>query len=309
LRIVFMGTPEAAVPSLRRVAEAGHEVVAVWTQPDKPSGRGNKLTSPPVKMAAQLLGFPVHQPAKIRNSEAKALFASHGADLAIVVAYGKILPTEFLNAPKRGCINVHFSLLPYYRGAAPVNWAIVRGEQQTGVTTMMIEEELDSGPILLQKSIEISDTETAPQLMLRLADMGAELLSDTLKDLDSLTPKPQQHELASFAPVLKRSDGLIDWSQNASTIERMVRGFQPWPSAYTMGSESRLIIWKAEARSTTNAHAAAGELVAAAGDDLIVKCGERSELRIIEIQPEAKRRMLVRDYLNGAHLSPGTRFS
>lgn len=303
-----MGTPEAAVPSLRRVAEAGHEVVAVWTQPDKPSGRGNKLTSPPVKMAAQLLGFPVHQPAKIRNSEAKDLFASHEADLAIVVAYGKILPAEFLKAPQSGCINVHFSLLPQYRGAAPVNWAIVKGERQTGVTTMMIEEELDSGPILLQKPTEIGETETAPQLMLRLADMGAELLSDTLKDLDDLTPQPQQHELASFAPVLKRSDGLIDWSQNALTIERMVRGFQPWPNAHTNGSEGRLIIWKAEARSTSS-DAAPGEIVTAAGDDLVVKCGERSELRVIEIQPEAKRRMSVRDYLNGAHLSPGARFS
>jgi methionyl-tRNA formyltransferase len=309
VRIVFMGTPEAAVPSLRRVAETGHEVVAVWTQPDKPSGRGNKVTSPPVKMAAQLLGFPVHQLAKIKNSEAKELFASHNADLAIVVAYGKILPLEFLKAPQHGCINVHFSLLPHYRGAAPVNWAIVKGEQQTGVTTMMIEEELDSGPILLQKRTDIGETETAPQLMLRLADMGAELLSDTLKDLDALTPQPQQHELASFAPVLKRSDGLIDWSQHASGIERMVRGFQPWPNAHTKGSEGRLILWKAEARSTINADAAPGEILAAAGDDLIVKCGERSELRVIEIQPEAKRRMLVRDYLNGAHLSPGMRFS
>ena len=304
-----MGTPEAAVPSLRRVAEAGHEVVAVWTQPDKPSGRGNKVTSPPVKMAAQLLGFPVHQLAKIKTSEAKDLFASHDADLAIVVAYGKILPAEFLTAPKRGCINVHFSLLPHYRGAAPVNWAIVKGERQTGVTTMVIEEELDSGPILLQKSTDIGETETAPQLMLRLADMGAELLSETLKDLDDLTPRPQQHELASFAPVLRRTDGLIDWSQNASDIERMVRGFQPWPNAHTKGSEGRLILWKTETRSTTNAAAKPGEIVAAAGDDLIVKCGERSELRVIEIQPEAKRRMLVRDYLNGAHLSPGMRFS
>ena len=171
-----MGTPEAAVPTLRRVVEENHEVVAVWTQPDKPAGRGNKLTAPPVKTAAQLLGLKVYQPAKIRNPEAKDLFRSLEADLAVVVAYGKILPTEFLQAPKQGCINVHFSLLPHYRGAAPVNWAIVNGDQQTGVTTMLIEEELDSGPILLQKPTQIGERETAPQLMMRLADMGAELL-------------------------------------------------------------------------------------------------------------------------------------
>jgi methionyl-tRNA formyltransferase len=204
---------------------------------------------------------------------------------------------------------VHFSLLPKYRGAAPVNWAIVRGEQQTGVTTMLIEEELDSGPILLQKSTEIGETETAPQLMLRLADMGAELLADTLKQLDDLTPQLQQHALASFAPVLKRMDGLIDWSQSAIDIERMVRGFQPWPNAYTIGTEGRLILWKAQAHPAHNEATRPGEIVAASGDNLIVRCGQDSELRILEIQPEGKRRMPVRDYLNGARLSKGARFN
>ena len=296
------------MPSLRRVVEAGHEVVAVWTQPDKPAGRGNKLTAPPVKLAAALLGLKVHQPSKIKTSESKSLFAAHRADLAIVVAYGKILPLEFLQAPKRGCINVHFSLLPHYRGAAPVNWAIVNGEHQTGVTTMMIEEELDSGPILLQKAAQIEARETAPHLMLRLADMGAELLTETLKQLDEITPQPQQHADASFAPVLQRSDGLVDWSKNAAAIERMVRGFQPWPNAYTHHDGSRIVIWEAEVHQTTDQAAATGEVIEAARDNLVVKCGGQTELHLLEIQPEAKRRMRVRDYLNGAQLKTGARF-
>jgi len=303
-----MGTPEAAVPTLRRVVEAGHEVVAVWTQPDKPAGRGKKLTAPPVKVAATLLGLKVHQPSKIRTAEAKVLFASHKADLAIVVAYGRILPAEFLQAPRRGCINVHFSLLPHFRGAAPVNWAIVKGEQQTGVTTMLIEEELDSGPVLLQKATPIAEKETAPRLMLRLAEMGAELLDETLKQLDQISPQPQQNDNASFAPVLKRTDGLIDWTKNAVAIERMVRGFQPWPNAYSYHSGNRIVIWQAEARQTTDQAASPGEVLKATGEDLIVKCGEQTELHLLEIQPEAKRRMSVRDYLNGAHLQSGTRF-
>jgi len=303
-----MGTPEAAVPTLRRVVEAGHEVVAVWTQPDKPAGRGKKLTAPPVKVAATLLGLKVHQPSKIRTAEAKVLFASHKADLAIVVAYGRILPAEFLQAPRRGCINVHFSLLPHFRGAAPVNWAIVNGEQQTGVTTMLIEEELDSGPVLLQKATPIAEKETAPRLMLRLAEMGAELLDETLKQLDQISPQPQQNDNASFAPVLKRTDGLIDWTKNAVAIERMVRGFQPWPNAYSYHSGNRIVIWQAEARQTTDQAASPGEVLKATGEDLIVKCGEQTELHLLEIQPEAKRRMSVRDYLNGAHLQSGTRF-
>ena len=302
-----MGTPEAAVPTLRRVAEAGHEVVAVWTQPDRPAGRGNKLTAPPVKVAAQLLGFPVHQPSKIKTTEAKSLFASHQADLAIVVAYGKILPSEFLQAPKRGCINVHFSLLPQYRGAAPVNWTIVNGDQQTGVTTMLIEEELDAGPILLQKSTAITESETAPHLMLRLADMGAELLAETLNRLDEITPQPQEDDKASFAPVLKRTDGQISWSMDAFAIERMVRGFQPWPNAYTHDRAGRLIIWKAEPRESPNPPAAIGEVIEGSGDQLVISCGQKTALRLLEVQPQARRRMSARDYLNGAHLAIGTK--
>src|SRR2546423_2339999 len=190
MRIVFMGTPESAVPSLRRLVNDGHEIVAVWTQPDKPSGLGKKLHASPIKEFALQHSLSIHQLQKIRTSEAKELFASHNADAAVVVAYGKILPAEFLSAPKLGCINVHFSLLPKYRGAAPVNWAIVNGGTETGVTTMKIVEELDAGPILLQQSTDIQEDETAPELMLRLADMGADLISKTLRNLTEITPRP-----------------------------------------------------------------------------------------------------------------------
>src|SRR5687767_10890359 len=247
MRIVFMGTPEAAVPTLRRLLDDSHEVVAVWTQPDRPAGRGNRLAAPPVKVLGQLFGLKIYQPEKIRTDEAKSLFASHNADLAVVVAYGRILPAEFLIAPKRGCLNVHFSLLPLYRGAAPVNWAIINGEAKTGVTTMFIEEELDSGPILLQRETPIGERETAPELMGRLAETGADLLGETLTQLDDITPRPQRDGDATFAPMLRKEDGVIDWSKDAFTIERMIRGLQPWPNAYTKYKGQRLILWCAKA--------------------------------------------------------------
>src|SRR5258705_8561380 len=194
MRLVFMGTPEAAVPSLRRLLKDGHEIVAVWTQPDKPAGRGKKLHQSPVKQFALEHGLNIHQPTKIKTQEARELFASQAADAAIVVAYGRILPPEFLDAHHYGCINVHFSLLPKYRGAAPVNWAIVNGEKETGVTTMRIVSELDAGPVLLQRATEINEHEGAPELLTRLAEIGAELLSETLTRLDTVQPQPQRDE-------------------------------------------------------------------------------------------------------------------
>ncbi|HEV8588509.1 MAG TPA: methionyl-tRNA formyltransferase, partial [Pyrinomonadaceae bacterium] len=208
MRIIFMGTPESAVASLRRLVDDGHEIVAVWTQPDKPAGRGNKLHQSPIKEFALQRNLAIQQPAKIRTAEANERFASHTTDVAVVVAYGKILPAEFLTAPKHGCINVHFSLLPKYRGAAPVNWAIVNGEKETGVSTMQIVEELDAGPILLQKATKIGERETAPELLSRLAEMGADLISETLRDLNGIERKPQLDAEATFAPLLKRDDGL-----------------------------------------------------------------------------------------------------
>lgn len=302
-----MGTPESAVPSLDRILKDNHEVVAVWTQPDRPSGRGHKLTMPPVKEFALQRGLAVYQPSKIKTRESKALFASHLADLAVVVAYGRILPTEFLQTPKRGCLNVHFSLLPLYRGAAPVNWALIEGADRTGVTTMFIEEELDSGPILMQRDTAIGDRETAPELMARLATMGADLLGETLAKLHSITPRPQRDRDATFAPILKKEMGLIDWTAPASHIERRVRGLQSWPNAYTHFRQHRLTIMRsAEAERTTNA--SPGQVVQAQGDDLVVACGEETALRLLEVQPEAKRRMSVRDFLNGSRLAIGDKF-
>ena len=305
MRIVFMGTPESAVPSIRRLLDDGHEIVAVWTQPDKPAGRHQTVLASPVKEFALANHLPVYQPAKIKNDEAKNLFASHNAAVAIVVAYGKILPSEFLNAPRQGCINVHFSLLPKYRGAAPVNWAIVNGEQETGVTTMNIVEELDAGPILLQKATRIQPGETAAQLMSRLADMGAELLSETVRTLKDIEPKTQLNEKASFAPMLKRADGQIDWSMDAFAIERRVRGLQPWPNAWTTFRSHRLIIWQASTEKLEENSFESGEVIEARGDHLVIACGEQTRLKIRELQPEDSRRMTARDFINGMRPKAG----
>lgn len=307
MRIVFMGTPEAAVPSLQRLLSDGHEVVAVWTQPDKPAGRGDKVQQPPIKQFALENNLKVEQPFKIRTDQAKALFASYQADLVVVVAYGRILPNEFLEAPRKGCINVHFSLLPLHRGAAPANWAIVNGDATTGVSTMFIAEELDTGPILLQRETPIGDDEAAPELMQRLSIIGAELLSETIAKLDEITPQPQRHEDATFAPILRRQDGLIDWSSSAAAIERRVRGFQRWPNAYTQHNGHRLIVWKAAVEELEQSGSQTGAVITAHGDDLVVQCGAQTALRLIEVQPEAKRRMSTRDFLNGTHLKVGDR--
>lgn len=303
-----MGTPNSAVASLERLLKDGHEIVAVWTQPDRPSGRGDKVHAPPVKEFAVAHGLTIEQPTKTKTAEAKSLFASYEADVAVVVAYGRILPKEYLTAPRRGCINVHFSLLPAYRGAAPVNWAIIRGERETGVTTMFIEEELDSGPILLQRETPIGDGETAPELMQRLQEMGADILSETLGRLDSLTPEVQDDRGATLAPMLTKSDGLIDWKLSAVNIDRCVRGFQPWPNAYTHFDTRRLIVWRAEPSDIEEPIGQPGVVAFAHGDNLVVSCGEGTSLRLLEVQPEAKRRMSAKDFLNGTHLKIGDRF-
>ncbi|MCA1567201.1 MAG: methionyl-tRNA formyltransferase [Acidobacteria bacterium] len=318
MRLVFMGTPETAVPTLRRCLEDGHEVVAVWTQPDRPAGRGNKLSASPVKEFALSRGLDVHQPAKIKTDEARELFASHEADACIVVAYGRILPASYLSAPRRGCINVHFSLLPKYRGAAPVNWAIARGETETGATTMQIDVGLDTGAIYLQRATPIGDAETAPQVLARLAALGAELLGETLARLDELEPRPQREDEATHAPILRREDGLIDWSASAFEIERRVRGFQPWPNAHTQFRGQRLVIYQAAARNAleefaefaAGAHgdgSVAGEVRTAHGDDLEVACGAGTRLQLSEVQPEGRRRMSARDFINGMRVQAGER--
>ena len=306
-----MGTPDSAVPALRRCVEEGHEVAAVWTQPDRPAGRGKHLRASPVKEFALSEGLAVYQPSKIKTPEAIELFRSHGAEAAVVVAYGRILPATFLCAPRRGCLNLHFSLLPKYRGAAPVNWALVRGEQETGVTTMLIDEGLDTGAILLQRATAIKDGETAPQLLERLSHAGAELLAETLARLDEIEPRPQDDAAATHAPILKREDGLIDWALGAADIERRVRGFQPWPNAYTFHKGRRLVVWGAEPVAAgapgEAAGFAAGEIVSARGDELVVACGGASALRLREAQPEGKQRMGARDLINGLRVAAGER--
>ena len=318
MRLIFMGTPEAAVPTLRRCLEDGHEVTAVWTQPDKPAGRGNKLHAPPVKEFALAHNLTVEQPTKIKTEDAASLFASYEADAAVVVAYGRILPPALLRAPRLGCVNVHFSLLPNYRGAAPVNWAVARGEAVTGVTTMLMDEGLDTGPVLLQRETEIEGRETAPELMSRLAEAGAELLSETLAHFADIEPRAQDEEKATFAPVLRREDGHVDWSLDAFQIERRVRGFQPWPNAYTTHEARRLVIWRAEALGVEDAatqtaggqegRGRVGEIIVARGDELLVRCGGGTALRLVEVQPEGKRRLSARDFLNGARLRAGEHF-
>jgi methionyl-tRNA formyltransferase len=305
MRLIFMGTPAAAVPALQRCFEDGHEIVAVWTQPDRALGRGNRVTALPVKEFALTHGLAVHQPANIKIPEARELFSAQDADIAIIVAYGKILPSEFLRAPRFGCMNLHFSLLPLYRGAAPVNWTIVNGESKTGVTTMLIDEGLDTGPILLQRETPIGKNEAAPELMKRLATIGAELLSETLARLSQIVSCPQDHRKATFAPMLKKEDGLIDWTADAFAIERGIRGFQPWPNAYTRHGARSLIIWRALPIASKLNEAVAGEIVAAHGNELIVQCGESTALRLLEVQWEGKRRLSVRDFLNGTHLRVG----
>lgn len=306
MRLVFMGTPEAAVPTLRRCLADGHEIAAVWTQPDRPAGRGLHLIESPVKKLAVLHNLVIVQPQKIKTQEALDLFKSRGADAAIVVAYGRILPPSFLQAMPRGCINVHFSLLPAYRGAAPVNWSIVNGESQTGVSTMLMDEGLDTGPILLQRAHEIGPHETAPELMSKLAEMGSELLSETLRRLNEIQPSTQNDADATFAPVLHRSEGLIDWRLDAVEIERRVRGFQPWPSVFTLLRGRRLTIWRGEVEQHLYEGGEAGE-VFAAGPEIVVSCSNGTSLRLLEVQLEGKRRMSANDFLNGKHVMVGER--
>jgi methionyl-tRNA formyltransferase len=309
MKIVFMGTPQAAVPSLERISQDKHEVVAVWTQPDKPSGRGNRLTAPPIKEFALQNGLPVYQPTKIKTAESLELFQSHEADVAVVVAYGRILPETFLQAFPRGAINVHFSLLPKYRGAAPVNWAVANGETKTGVTTMQMDAGLDTGGILLQREISIGAGETAIELMARLALLGADLLSETLAMLDELVAQPQTDAQATFAPIMKREDGAIDWNRTATEICNRVRGFQPFPTSFTKYQDKKLTVWKSHELQISDFQSqTAGEILEARGDKLFVACGNQTVLQIDELQIEGRRRMTTRDFLNGVKVNLGEKF-
>lgn len=301
-----MGTPNAAVPSLKRILADGHEVVAVYTQPDRPSGRGNKIAFSPVKEWALQNNLEILQPTKIKTAEALEKFKSHKADVAVVVAYGRILPETFLQAFPNGAINVHFSLLPKYRGAAPVNWVIVNGAEKTGVTTMKMDAGLDTGDILLIRETEIGADENAINLMARLSIIGADLLSETLAMFDELTPQPQNDEEATFAPIMRKEDGVIDWNLSAKEIANRVRGFQPFPTSFTKLNDKKLTIWRTrELQITDYKLQNVGEILEAKGDKLFVVCGNQTVLQIEELQLEGKRRMTTRDFLNGVKLQAG----
>ncbi|MEK6285055.1 MAG: methionyl-tRNA formyltransferase [Acidobacteriota bacterium] len=306
-----MGTPEFSVPSLERLIRDGHEVAAVFTQPDKPAGRGKHLNTPAVKALAVERGIPVHQPAKIKsNDEVRAIFEAISPDACVVAAYGKILPQWMLSIPRLGCINVHASLLPKYRGAAPINWAIANGERETGVTIMQMDAGMDTGPMLAKLSISIGDQETAPVLSTRLAQLGAELLGETLPRIErgEIAPLTQDDSEATYAPMLKREDGLIDWRMSASEIANRVRAFQPWPGTYTNFRGGRLIVWQgSEAPSRQEADFAAepGTILNIDESGLTIACSGLSALLIQEVQIEGKRRVSAREFANGARLKPG----
>lgn len=311
-----MGTPEFSVLSLERLILDGHDVAAVFTQPDKPAGRGKHLHAPPVKTLALEHRVAVHQPSRIKsNDEVRATFASISPDACVVVAYGKILPEWMLAIPRLGCINVHASLLPKYRGAAPINWAIANGERETGVTMMQMDAGMDTGPMLAQRSIPITDDETAPEVSARLARLGAELLSETLPRVErgEVAPQTQDDNEATYAPMLKRENGLIDWRMSGGEIANRVRAFQPWPGTYTNFRGGRLIVWRGNgspaSTRTSEVAAEAGTILSVDESGITVACSDVSTLLIQEVQVEGKRRVSAREFANGARLKPGDRIN
>jgi methionyl-tRNA formyltransferase len=302
-----MGTPEFAVPSLRALIDGEERVVGVVTQPDQPAGRGMTVHAPPVKILAMTHNLPVFQPTKLRDPAVLEQLQRWQPDLIVVAAYGKILPSTILTLPPLGCLNVHASLLPKYRGAAPIQWAIARGERETGVTIMRISERMDAGDILLQKAMPITDTDTAGTLHDKLAILGAETLCETLRLLKEgqLVAHPQNEAEATYAPLIKKEDGRIDWRQDAETIERRIRAFNPWPSAYTTLHGKLLKIFAAQiAPSSPRPASLPGTVREVTPVSLVIATGSGC-LALREIQLEGKKRMSVEEFLKGHHLTPG----
>ena len=301
MRFVFMGTPSFAVPTLERLVDAGQECVGVWTQPDRPKGRGRQLAVSPVKEAAVRLNLKVHQPEKIRRPEQLEVLSGLSADIMVVVGYGQIIPQSIIDLPRLGIVNVHASLLPKYRGAAPIQWAIANGETVTGVTTMLINAGLDTGDMLLKAETPIHPEDTAEDLSARLSAMGADLAVETVKRLwdGTVTPQPQNDTEASWAPVLKREDGLISWPASAYTIHNRARGFQPWPGAYTTFRGQRLHIWRSTPHDRELGRPGAIHLDAR---KLFVACGNNTALEIQELQLEGRKRLTADAFVNGHRL-------
>lgn len=301
MNLVFLGTPAFAVPALEQIVEAGHNVLAVYTQPDRPKGRGQKPAFSPVKETALRLNLDVRQPERVRRPEVVAELAALAPDAMVVVGYGQIIPQSIIDIPRLGIINLHASLLPKYRGAAPVQWAIARGERVTGVTTMRIDAGLDTGDMLLKWETEIGPEETAPELSARLAVAGADLLVETLAGLQAGTiqPVPQNDAEATYAPILKKEDGLIEWSLPASEILNRVRGFTPWPGTYTSFRGQTFHVWRARA---AGAGPAPGTMEKR-GKTLIAGCGDHTAIELLEVQLEGRKRMSADAFLNGVSLN------
>ncbi len=309
MRLVFCGTPQFAVPTLKALLHAGHDIQLVVTQPDRPSGRGMQLVAPPVKQAALGAGFPVIQPEKIKNNqEFREKLEAIQPQAIIVVAYGRIIPKWMLDLPHYGNLNLHASLLPKYRGAAPIQWAVANGESVTGATTMRIDEGLDTGDMLLQRELPIAPDQTAEDIFPLLAEMGAPLMVETLEELEAGTvnPKKQDDALSTLAPILKREDGQVDFARPAMQIYNRWRGFQPWPGAYTYFHGKKLVLHRLIPMELRGERSTPAE-VRIERNRLLVDCGENSRIEVFEVQPEGKKRMPVADLLHGYQLKSGDR--
>lgn len=307
IRIVYMGTPDFAVEPLEAIIKAGYEVAAVVTQPDKQKGRGKEVKMTPVKECALRHGIPVFQPVKIKEPEAVAELEKYQADLFVVAAFGQLLSEEILNMPEYGCINIHASLLPAYRGAAPIQWAVLNGEKESGVTIMQMDKGLDTGDMLLKRSVELSPKETGDSLHDKLMHLGAELIVEALPKLEKgeLVPEKQKDELSSYAKKLTKAMGQIDWSKDAVSLERWIRGLNSWPSAYTFFGGKTLKIWEAQvAEENGTQKAEPGQVVSVSREGFTVACGQGA-LQILSLQLEGKKRVLTREFLLGYQVEPG----
>lgn len=304
MRVVFMGTPAFAVPSLEALDASDHEVVGVVTQPDRPKGRGQAVVPCPVKELALAKGLPVSQPEKIKSPEFLQQLSDWKPDVIAVTAFGRFLPKAILDLPPMGCVNVHGSLLPAYRGAAPIQWALIHGDAETGITTMLMDEGMDTGAVLLQQAVPIEPEDTALELGARLAQAGGALLVETLTRLAgrSVVPRPQDHARATVAPLLKKEDGVIDWTQSATVIANRIRGLSPWPGSYTFHHDHRLIIRKGRVDAQGGPGGSDGQrpgtILAVGPKSFWVETGE-GRIEVLEVQPANKKRMSVEQFLQG----------
>jgi methionyl-tRNA formyltransferase len=318
LKLVFCGTPAFAVPSLRALlSDSYFPIAGVVTQPDRPRGRGKKMASSPVKDAALEAGVPVYQPEKIRSESSLDYFKRLAPDVVVIIAYGQIIPAALIAIPRLGWINLHGSLLPKYRGAAPINWPIVNGETRTGLTTMRIDAGMDTGDILLQREMQIGPKETAPELAARMSEAGAPLMEETLHGLAAgkVVPRPQNHAEVTIAPILKKEDGRIDWNRSAQEIYNRMRGLAPWPGAYTTFRGQTCHLWGLPVvdpnslpdEVPTAAHSTPGTILGSK-NDWLVSCGNTTLLRLQSVKLEGRRQISASEFANGARLKPSERF-